>query len=110
MVEEGTVATPFEHRPISVELSLAQRYFEVIPSIYIGSNNSTNNFFNIRHTMTYATKKRTSPTITYGTITAGFSVSSLTTNSTHLIFEIGHSGIADFRPGITTNTTISAEL
>ena len=26
-VEEGTVATPFEHRPISVELSLCQRYF-----------------------------------------------------------------------------------
>jgi len=25
-LEEGTVATPFEHRPISVELSLAQRY------------------------------------------------------------------------------------
>ena len=28
MVEEGTVATPFEHRPISVELSLAQRYYQ----------------------------------------------------------------------------------
>lgn len=28
-VELGTVATPFEHRPISVELSLAQRYFQI---------------------------------------------------------------------------------
>jgi len=27
MVEEGTVPTPFEHRPISVELSLCQRYY-----------------------------------------------------------------------------------
>ncbi len=27
-LEIGTVATPFEHRPISVELSLAQRYYE----------------------------------------------------------------------------------
>ena len=26
-LEEGTVATPFEHRPIGMELSLAQRYF-----------------------------------------------------------------------------------
>ena len=61
--------------------------------------------------MTYATQKRTtSPTVTYGTITAGYSVSSLITNSTHLIFEIGHSGTADFRPGITTDTTILAEL
>jgi len=28
-LEVGTVATPFEHRPISVELSLCKRYFEV---------------------------------------------------------------------------------
>jgi hypothetical protein len=110
MVEEGTVATPFEHRPYGTELALCQRYYEVIPRIYIGSQNSTVNFTNIRHTMTYATQKRTSPAITYGTITAGYSVSTLTTNSTHLIIEIGHSGTADFRPGITTNTTISAEL
>lgn len=27
-LEEGTVATPFEHRPISVELGLCQRYYE----------------------------------------------------------------------------------
>jgi hypothetical protein len=27
-LEEGTVATPFEHRPTSVELSLAQRYYQ----------------------------------------------------------------------------------
>ena len=29
-LEEGTVATPFEHRPISVELSLCQRYAHFI--------------------------------------------------------------------------------
>jgi hypothetical protein len=110
MVEEGTVPTPFEHRPYGTELALCQRYYEVVPRIYIGSNNSTVNFTQIRHTMTYATQKRTSPAVTYGTITAGFSVSSLLTNTTHLIFEIGHSGTTDFRPGITTNTTISAEL
>jgi len=34
-LEVGTVATPFEHRPISVELSLAQRY---LPA-FIGNNN-----------------------------------------------------------------------
>lgn len=33
-LEEGTVANPFEHRPISVELSLAQRYYQN----YIGSD------------------------------------------------------------------------
>jgi hypothetical protein len=29
-LEEGTVATPFEHRPYGVELSLAQRYYQKI--------------------------------------------------------------------------------
>jgi hypothetical protein len=28
-VEEGTVATPFEHRPYGMELSLAQRFFQI---------------------------------------------------------------------------------
>lgn len=28
-LEEGSVATPFEHRPIGLELSLCQRYYEV---------------------------------------------------------------------------------
>ena len=110
-VELGTVATPHEHRPYGLELSLCQRYYEVIPRIYVGFSNSTVNFTQVRHTMTYATQKRnSSPTVTYGTISSGFSVSSLLVNSSQLIFEIGHSGVADFRPGITTNTTILAEL
>lgn len=36
-VEEGTVATPFEHRPYGLELSLAQRYYE---HSYDGATNS----------------------------------------------------------------------
>jgi len=31
MVEEGTVATPFEHRPIGTELALCQRYYCIEP-------------------------------------------------------------------------------
>jgi len=34
MVEEGTVATPFEHRPYGTELSLAQRYYCIEPGDY----------------------------------------------------------------------------
>lgn len=30
-LEEGSVATPFENRPIGLELSLCQRYFQAIP-------------------------------------------------------------------------------
>jgi len=33
-VEEGTVATPFEHRPIGTELALCQRYYATSESGY----------------------------------------------------------------------------
>lgn len=108
---ERDAVTPFEYRSYGFELSLCQRFYEVIPEIYVGFANATVNFTQVRHTMTYATQKRTtSPTVTYGTISSGFSISSLLVNSSQLIFEIAHSGTGDFRPAITTNTTISAEL
>jgi len=33
-LEEGTVATPFEHRPIGVEQSLCERYYEIVHDAY----------------------------------------------------------------------------
>ena len=60
MVEEGTVATPFEHRPISVELSLAQRYFQVIRSLgSAGARSSTDVEGNIQ----YLQQMRSTPSI-----------------------------------------------
>jgi hypothetical protein len=40
-LEEGTVATPFEHRPIGTELALCQRYFEKSYDINTAPGNST---------------------------------------------------------------------
>ena len=37
-LEEGTVATPFEHRPIGMELSLCQRYTTTIGNGYFAGN------------------------------------------------------------------------
>jgi len=53
MVEEGTVPTPFEHRPYGVELALCQRYYE-IGKIY------NNGYYT---TVTYKVTKRATPTI-----------------------------------------------
>lgn len=37
-LEEGTVATPFEHRPIGTELALCQRYYCEVEGTYYGKN------------------------------------------------------------------------
>ena len=37
-LEKGSVATPFEHRPIGVELSLCQRYYCEVGGSYYGNN------------------------------------------------------------------------
>ena len=39
-LEEGTVATPFEHRPYGLELSLCQRYYAIVSSSARGSTGS----------------------------------------------------------------------
>lgn len=62
-VEEGSIATPFEQRPIGLELSLCQRYYEVISGTAIyGSYTTTGQsrtYWNFKAT------KRTTPTMVY---------------------------------------------
>ena len=65
-LEEGEVATPFEHRPYGLELSLCKRYYEVIgtPSATIvdwpaAMYNSTTVFTHVP----FSVEKRTVPTI-----------------------------------------------
>ena len=59
-LEEGTVATPFEHRPIGMELSLCQRYFcKTGQNIFIGRGNSNSAVFGV----TLPVSMRSTPTI-----------------------------------------------
>jgi len=69
-LEEGTVATPFEHRPFAEELLLCKRYFERInmypggePVVFELAANNTG-FTNIR----FEVEKRLIPTITWQNI------------------------------------------
>ena len=39
-LEDGSVATPFEQRPYGLELSLCQRYYQVIDGIYVSGYNN----------------------------------------------------------------------
>lgn len=59
-LEEGSVATPFEQRPIGLELSLCQRYYE-IGTEYIQAYGTTSQWASLQ--TGYAVRKRDVPTI-----------------------------------------------
>jgi hypothetical protein len=58
-LEEGSVATPFEQRPIGTELALCQRYYQVFPVLYIPNTSHA-------ETIYYKTSMRTEPQISWG--------------------------------------------
>jgi len=73
-LEEGTVATPFEHRPYGTELALCQRYFQISPSytyLPAANGNATSvetNFFlptPMRATPTFSTSSGSYDTSIY---------------------------------------------
>ena len=92
-VEEGSVATPFEQRPIGMELSLCQRYYQYFPSQYIN---------NVPPAITvyYKVTMRANPQITWGgTFYPGYPVGITTENF------IGYS-----TSNSTNSLTLNAEL
>jgi len=67
-IEVGPVATPFEQRPIGMELALCQRYYEVITSTgIIGSSSGVGAL--VGNWVTFSTPKRIIPTLSVGTAT-----------------------------------------
>jgi hypothetical protein len=69
-IEPGSVATPFEQRPIGTELALCQRYYEVFGpmTMMFPWGNATQI---VRSHSSFAVTKRAAPTITMGSKTAG---------------------------------------
>lgn len=68
--EEGTVATPFEHRPYGLELDLCQRYFQTGPlTAFPTVMGSSSTYFatNFRFT----TPMRVTPSVTFTTPSGG---------------------------------------
>lgn len=61
-IEEGPIATPFERRPIGLELALCQRYYEKLPARYW--NHTTQAAASHGHTIPFAVSKRALPTVT----------------------------------------------
>ena len=62
-LEEGEVATPFEHRPYGLELSLCQRYYEVGTG-FIQSLSDVDNYNASRYFFNFKSTKRIQPSVT----------------------------------------------
>ena len=110
-LEEGSVATPFEHRSYGEELALCQRYYERITSVGAGANfMAFASGFNTSTTVTQSTlayvKKRTAPTIAFAAA-AQFRITH--TNTATACSAISASQIGDAR-GIVDATVGSAAL
>jgi len=83
-LEEGPVATPFEHRPYGLELNLCRRYFEKGKNSYCSTGYHTSY---IRSGQPFLVEKRVNPTVIFiGTKnSAGGAVTiSSASSSTHL--------------------------
>lgn len=108
-LEKGSTATSYDYRPYGIEVALCQRYFQVISYLYNGINLTSGTATSFRSTFTYPVPLRTTPTITYGAITSGFTIANLTTTPDSIIYELGATARGDFRPGVAASL-ISAEL
>lgn len=109
-LEVGSVATPFEHRPIGAELALCQRYYEVLGGVgftmYCDAVARTlSNFYS------YKVSKRATPsingTVTYSNANTGV-FGNITTDSFSLSCTAG--GVAGQVSITSSGTTAAIEL
>ena len=84
-LELGTVATPFEHRPIGIELALCQRYFQKLTGFIVSADVSGVS----RVTWSFKTDMRIAPAVNWAsdgnkpTSTLGTNTESVTGVRTH---------------------------
>ena len=101
-LEAGSVATPFENRPIGTELALCQRYFEVGNIIsYI----AVSGIVQVSITNSYKTTKRSNPTVTLSSTPGGITTVSPISNINNIYVDAGGSGAY-----VSALWTASAEL
>jgi len=117
MVEEGTVPTPFEHRPYGIELALCQRYYETDDAengadtrISINKGTTVASYY---WSHPYKVTKRALPTVTINqtyddNLTINYNGASSTKSHMGLNNETG--GSSDTRALAEFNWTADAEL
>lgn len=107
-IEEGSVATPFEDRPIGVELALCERYFEMIPKLQFSVYGQTANLLGMY--VQWRTVKRGTPTLA-GTPSYS-NMSGLTTASVSAYGAYIYASVTAAGPAVWVwdNVSVDAEL
>ena len=119
-MEEGSVATPFENRPIGLELSLCQRYYQKI-SDSVSFSADSNGFSTYQSLNAHPLGRkyllpvpmRISPTVQYVSLTTGYTggTPTVTADSTILTISLNSSITGCTLPYIyVSGLTLSAEL
>jgi hypothetical protein len=80
-LEAGSVATPFERRPIGTELALCQRYYEVLTVLFMNTAWAT-----IANQIGWKVQKRAAPTVT-STPSAGTGGTYTTQSDPYSVFQ-----------------------
>lgn len=98
-LEEGAVATPFEQRPIGIELALCQRYYQIIPFFGVAVNGGEMGASGI-----FKVTMRTTPSM--GTALGN----GLTGNANNALTRIGvgSTGVGSATAGQISNNAITA--
>jgi hypothetical protein len=106
-VEEGTVATPFEHRPIGMELGLCQRYAHKMGLVIMTKMRESDRYRTAHYT--FPVEMRGTPTVPPLSTADSLSVSvgSLTSRGMELYVLVPGDG---YGAGITSYSVVSAEL
>ena len=106
-LEEGSIATPFEQRPIGLELALCQRYCELGRA---SGRLSINTLSTLGYPIGFKVPMRASPTVAFGTPLVNFGLSNgpFADNTDAFGFTLRLGGASDY--GWTGPFTASAEL
>jgi hypothetical protein len=110
-LEEGSVASPFEHRPVGLELSLCQRYYQEIGSSakVLRHSGYTENNFDTRFSMCLGVEMRDNPQISITqTSNTNASVTCNVFSPKHVTFNLGRSSAG--RQEASFYFTANAEL
>jgi len=102
------VAPPFVLPSYDEDLSACKRYWNSISWLYVGHINA--GVTTILRQQVPIGQMRVTPSITLGSVSAGWACAAIITSSIAAVFEFSHAGTTDARPALSSPTTLNARM